>query len=95
MEVLSSKRLRRNSKFRQKLKVKNNIFDVVDKINKNQSLIISNLILKILRINKINKILFLGFSFKENTDDYRNSPTLEIVKELKEINYQFICMILL
>ena len=67
-----------------KLKVKNNIFDVVDKINKNQSTIISNLILKILRMNKINKILFLGYSFKENTDDFRNSPTLEIVERIKK-----------
>lgn len=70
-----------------KLNLQNNIFDVAKKINQQQASIISQSIIQILKNNKLKKVIFLGFSFKENTDDYRNSPTLSIVDELKRFGF--------
>ena len=63
-------------------RIKFNIVDSViktnDKIKKN----ISIEILKIIKANKINKVLFLGLSFKPETDDIRESSSIFIINYL-------------
>ena len=59
----------------------------VDKINENQSEIISKKIYKIIKDNKeIKKILVLGVTFKENTDDLRNSTSINLINNLSSKN---------
>jgi len=65
------------------------IIKEVDRVNENQSKIITNKILKILKENKkIKKILVLGATFKENTDDLRNSTSINLINDLscKNVN---------
>ncbi len=47
-------------------------------------------ILKIKSENNLNKIILVGASFKENTDDIRNSPSIEIYNKLKLTQTVFI-----
>ena len=59
----------------------------VDKVNESQSKIIANKIFKILKDNKrIKKILILGATFKENTDDLRNSTSIDLINYLSSKN---------
>ena len=63
------------------------ILQEVDKVNESQSEIISKKILQILKDNKkIKKILVLGATFKENTDDLRNSTSINLINNLSNKN---------
>ena len=63
------------------------ILQEVDKVNESQSEIISKKILQILKDNKkIKKILVLGATFKENTDDLRNSTSINLINNLSSKN---------
>jgi len=39
---------------------------------------------------RVNKIAVLGLAFRGDVDDDRNSPTYELIKELKELGYDFL-----
>ncbi len=54
----------------------------VDKINSLQPKIISRIILNKFQEKKIKECLVLGLTFKENTDDIRNSTSLEVINLL-------------
>jgi len=54
----------------------------VDKINSLQPRFISEIILKKFRENKVKNCLVLGLTFKENTDDIRNSTSIDVVNLL-------------
>ena len=58
------------------------LFEAVEKINKEQAEYIVKLIQKICGIVKNKKISILGLSFKPNTDDIRDSVSLELIKKL-------------
>jgi len=63
------------------------ILQEVDKVNEKQSKIITKKILQILKDNKkIKKILILGATFKENTDDLRNSTSIDLINSLSNKN---------
>ena len=63
------------------------ILQEVDKVNESQSEIISKKIFQILKDNKkIKKILVLGATFKENTDDLRNSTSINLINNLSNKN---------
>ena len=63
------------------------ILQEVDKVNESQSKIITKKIFKILKGNKkIKKILVLGATFKENTDDLRNSTSIDLINNLSSKN---------
>ena len=63
------------------------ILQEVDKVNESQSEIISKKIFQILKDNKkIKKILVLGATFKENTDDLRNSTSINLINNLSSKN---------
>ena len=63
------------------------ILQEVDKVNERQSEIISKKIFQILKDNKkIKKILVLGATFKENTDDLRNSTSINLINNLSSKN---------
>ena len=47
-----------------------------------------NQILSLKNNNNLEKIVFVGAAFKENTDDLRNSPTLDIYKILDDMGVQ-------
>ena len=56
------------------------------RVNDNMSVFVANKVIKLMINNKINiegsEILILGFSFKENCPDYRNTKIIDIYKEL-------------
>ena len=63
------------------------ILQEVDKVNESQSKIITKKIFQILKDNKkIKKILVLGATFKENTDDLRNSTSIDLINNLSNKN---------
>ena len=63
------------------------ILQEVDKVNESQSKIITKKIFQILKDNKkIKKILVLGATFKENTDDLRNSTSIDLINNLSSKN---------
>ncbi len=63
------------------------IIKEVDRVNENQSKVITKKILQILKDNKnIKKILVLGATFKENTDDLRNSTSISLINDLSSKN---------
>ena len=63
------------------------ILQEVDKVNESQSKIITKKIFQILKDNKkIKKILVLGATFKENTDDLRNSTSINLINNLSNKN---------
>ena len=63
------------------------ILQEVDKVNESQSKIITKKIFQILKDNKkIKKILVLGATFKENTDDLRNSTSINLINNLSSKN---------
>ena len=65
-------------------------------INNNVITRIVNVIIKRMTFKKIkikkSKILFLGFSFKENVGDIRNSLTIDIANKLQKKDQKFIYM---
>jgi len=63
-------------------KIKFNIIDSVIKTNDKIKENLSAEILKIIKANKISKVLFLGLSFKPETDDIRESSSIFIIKYL-------------
>lgn len=71
-----------------KEKLKTDIFDSILKINKNSLHHSTKIIRK--NIKPKSTICILGASFKEGTDDIRESRTLSIIKELKKNNYKII-----
>ena len=64
-----------------KEKVKMPLIKTADQITRKMPKIISKRILKIVK-NKKKKILFIGVSYKKNSSDLRESPTLKIIKNL-------------
>ena len=67
-------------------KIKFSIVDTVIKTNNKIKEDLSKEILKIIKANKINKILFLGLSFKPETDDIRESSSIFIINYLLKKN---------
>ncbi len=70
-------------------KQKNNltILENVDKINLNQPSKIADHILKEFKKKRLKKILILGITFKENTDDIRNSTSIKLMNILAKYNF--------
>jgi len=60
------------------------------KINENMGKYISKKVLELLKFNNLRyfkkNIAILGFSFKENIPDYRNTKVLQLVKEFQKFN---------
>ncbi len=71
-------------------KIKFSIVDTVIKTNNKIKEDLSKEILKIIKANKINKILFLGLSFKPETDDIRESSSIFIINYLLKKNKNLI-----
>ena len=59
-------------------------------LNDNMGIYIANRVTKLMTENRINvvdsNVLIMGFSFKENCTDVRNTRVIDIVKELEEHN---------
>ncbi len=66
-------------KFANKNKFDLSILKKVDEINSKQPKIISEIILNEFKRKKVRNCLFLGITFKENTDDIRNSTSIDLV----------------
>lgn len=65
----------------------NNYFSLIKqsrKINNKKTDYISEEIKKHIIKNKINSLCFFGLTYKENVDDFRNSPALKILKKIKK-----------
>ena len=62
------------------------ILKKTDAVNEMQPKIISNKILKILNSKNIKKVLVLGVTFKENSDDLRNSTSIKLINYLLKKN---------
>lgn len=61
---------------------------LAEKVNSNVPLKIVNYIKKNFKNkNKKKKILVVGLAYKKNVDDYRESPSLNIIRRLKNIGY--------
>ena len=71
-------------------KIRFNIVDTVIKTNNKIKEDLSKEILNIVKTNKINKILFLGLSFKPETDDIRESSSIFIINYLLRKNKDLI-----
>jgi len=71
-------------KFSEKKNFNLSILKNVDKINTFQPKFISKIILKKFKKKNIKNCLVLGLTFKENTDDIRNSTSIEVVNLLAE-----------
>ena len=65
-------------KFANQKKSNLSILKKVDEINTKQPKIISDLIKKEFKVKKVHKCLILGITFKENTDDIRNSTAISL-----------------
>ena len=69
-----------------KKKIHTDLFRSIDKSN---NLVLKYLIRQInLKKNKFKKIVFFGLSFKENTNDISESPTVKIIKNLNKKNIE-------
>jgi len=64
------------------LGVKFNLLKEVDRINKERIKVFVEKIKKSLWILKDKRIAVLGLSFKPETDDIRNAPSIDVIKEL-------------
>lgn len=64
------------------LGVKFNLLKEVDRINKERIKVFVEKIKKFLWILKDKRIAVLGLSFKPETDDIRNAPSIDVIKEL-------------
>ncbi|MEW5692458.1 MAG: UDP-glucose/GDP-mannose dehydrogenase family protein [Candidatus Hydrogenedentota bacterium] len=58
------------------------IIDSVIDVNNNQRVLFLKKIKNIIKKNEIKKVGVLGLSFKPNTDDIRNAPSIDIIREL-------------
>ena len=67
-------------------KIKFNIVDTVIKTNDKIKEDLAKDILKVIKANKVNKILFLGLAFKPETDDIRESSSVFIINYLLKKN---------
>ena len=56
----------------------------VDKINTRRIYIFVNKVKQVLWVLREKKIAVLGLSFKPQTDDIRNAPSIEVIRELKK-----------
>lgn len=74
----------------QKIGVDLSLLKSARNINENMINLIESVINKFIQINNIltPKITFLGFSFRENIGDVRNSKVLDLVKVLNHYNYE-------
>jgi len=73
-----------------KKKINSNFISTAEKINSQMTNKITSQIIRFLvknQISKKEKILFLGLAYKKNIDDLRNSPSLEIFKNLLSKKY--------
>ena len=69
-----------------KNKIKNTLVKSVINFNEDRKISIVNKIKNLLKPNIKNKVIaFLGVTFKPNTDDLRESPSLEIIPRLKKL----------
>ena len=69
-----------------KNKIKNTLVKSVINFNEDRKISIVNKIKNILKPNIKNKVIaFLGVTFKPNTDDLRESPSLEIIPRLRKL----------
>lgn len=69
-----------------KKKIDTDLFRSIDKSN---NLILKDLMKQInLKKNKFKKIIFIGLSFKENTNDISESPTVKIINYLGQKNIE-------
>ena len=69
-----------------KNKIKNTLVKSVINFNEDRKISIVNKIKNLLKPNIKNKVIaFLGVTFKPNTDDLRESPSLEIIPRLRKI----------
>ena len=59
------------------------------RVNDSMGIYIANEVVRIMLVNNINvigsKLLLLGFTFKENCPDFRNTKVIDIVNELKAV----------
>ena len=63
--------------------------DLFSSIDKSNNLVLSDLIKQInSKKNKFKKIVFIGLSFKENTNDISESPTVKIINHLNKKNIE-------
>lgn len=62
------------------------ILKEVDNVNEKQVTVIVNKILKLIKKKNIRHVLILGVSFKENSDDLRNSASIKLIKKLLKLN---------
>ena len=75
-------------KFAERKKFKLSILKNVDKINSLQPKLISEIILKKFKEKKIKNCLVLGLTFKENTDDIRNSTSIDVINFLANSKFK-------
>ena len=66
---------------------------LAEKVNSNVPLKIVKKINSLKKKLKINKILIIGMAYKKNIDDYRESPSLNIIRRLKKLDIAFFIMI--
>ena len=78
------------SKIFKEKKIKFNIVDTVIMTNNKVKENLSKEILKIIKANEVKKILFLGLSFKPETDDIRESSSIYIINYLLKKNKNLI-----
>ena len=70
-----------------KNKIKNTLVKSVINFNEDRKISIVNKIKNLLKPNIKNKVIaFLGVTFKPNTDDLRESPSLEIIPRLRKLS---------
>jgi UDP-N-acetyl-D-glucosamine dehydrogenase len=67
-----------------KLGLKASFIELAGKINDARPKYVVNTINKFLLKKKVNRILVLGFSYKKNIDDIRESPAIKIIQYLKK-----------
>lgn len=70
-----------------KVDAKLSIVEACIDVNNKQKIYLINKFLEFQNISKQAKIAILGVTFKPNTDDIRNSPAIDNIKELLKLNY--------
>lgn len=75
--------------FAKKSNTKSSLIDLARQINLQTTSWVYSNITKIISDPKKDKILILGVAYKENIDDYRESPSLKIIKLLLKNKYSF------
>lgn len=75
--------------FAKKNNTNSNLIDLARKTNLETTSWVYSNITKIIENSKKNKLLILGITYKENINDYRESPALKIIKSLLKEKYSF------